>query len=79
MEEYIAGVVKQEFGGSASNDENRLNVSKVNAIAARSFLMAQTGCTSVVNGESFQAYRVHDLRPIPSRQPSANRPSRPFR
>lgn len=60
LEEYIAGVVKQEFGGSASNDENRLNVSKVNAIAARSFLMAQTGCTSVVNGESFQAYSAID-------------------
>ena len=56
MEEYIAGVVKQEFGGSAKNDANRLEVSKVNAIASRSFLMAQTGCTSVVNGESFQAY-----------------------
>ena len=60
LEEYIAGVVKQEFGGSASNDANRLELSKVNAIAARSFLMAQTGCTSVVNGESFQAYSPID-------------------
>lgn len=60
LDDYVAGVIKGEFGGSASNDENRLNISKVNAIAARSFLMAQTGCTSVISSPSFQVYRGID-------------------
>ena len=58
LEEYVAGVVAQEFGGSGSNAANRLELGKVNAIAARTFLMYQTGCTSVVNGPTFQAYRT---------------------
>lgn len=60
LDEYVAGVVKGEFGGSASNDENRYKISMVNAIAARSFLMAQTGCTSVISSASFQVYRQID-------------------
>lgn len=60
LDQYVAGVIKGEFGGSASNDENRLNIGKVNAIAARSFLMAQTGCTSVISSPSFQVYRGID-------------------
>ena len=60
LDEYVAGVIKGEFGGSASNDENRLEISKVNAIAARSFLMAQTGCTSVISSPSFQVYNSID-------------------
>ena len=60
LDQYVAGVIKGEFGGSASNDENRLNISKVNAIAARSFLMSQTGCTSVISSPSFQVYRGID-------------------
>lgn len=53
LDDYIAGVIKQEMGGDT------LEALKAQAIAARSFLLSthknSTDC-SVVNGQSYQAY-----------------------
>lgn len=61
LEEYVAGVVKSEFGASASNDENRYKISKVNAIAARSFVVSQGGCNKTVNSSpTYQVFNPID-------------------
>lgn len=52
IDDYIAGVIKQEMGG------NNLQALKAQAIAARSFLLSTksgSNC-SVTNGQSYQAY-----------------------
>lgn len=53
LDDYIAGVIKQEMGG------NNLEALKAQAIAARSFLLgtkANSSSCSVDNGQNYQAY-----------------------
>ena len=53
LDEYIAGVIKQEMGG------NNLEALKAQAIAARSFLLStheKSSDCSVDNGQNYQAY-----------------------
>ncbi len=53
LDDYIAGVIKQEMGG------NNLEALKAQAIAARSFLLGTKGessSCSVTNGQTYQAY-----------------------
>lgn len=59
LEEYIAGCVNAEIGCS----NNYIEMSKAQAIAARSFLMARKGDSancSVVSSQSFQVYKKID-------------------
>ena len=53
LEDYVAGVVKAELGAETHAPE----ALKAQAIAARSYLLSTSSCTSeVTNGQSYQAF-----------------------
>ena len=61
LDEYVAGVIKGEFGATAANDQNRYELSKVNAIAARSVIMSGNACKgSVISSATYQVFNPID-------------------